>query len=204
MIVIADGAGLGHPSRRERPRSMRTGLLIVDVLSDFDHKDGRRLAEALTQAAPALELALDRARSAGLPVIYANDVAGRWHEGRAELVERARRGPLGEVAERIAPLESEPLLVKGRYSAFDHTPLELVLRERGVERVRLAGTAVEMCVAQTAIDAREAGFQVTVDAAACAAADERNARIALEYLQKVVGVVVEAGATAPQPGAVET
>ena len=66
MIVIADGAGLGHPSRRERPRSMRTGLLIVDVLSDFDHKDGRRLAEALTQAAPALESALDRARSAGL------------------------------------------------------------------------------------------------------------------------------------------
>jgi nicotinamidase-related amidase len=183
---------------------MRTGLLIVDVLSDFDHKDGARLAGRLKQAAPAVEAALDRARTSGLPVVYANDVAGRWHEGRAELLERARGGPLGEVAERIAPLETEPLLVKGRYSAFDHTPLELVLRECGVGRVRLAGTALEMCVAQTAIDAREAGFQVTIEAAACAAADERNARIALEYLQQVVGVVVEEDAPAPQPGAVET
>jgi nicotinamidase-related amidase len=179
---------------------MRTALLIVDVLSDFDHEDGGRLARALERAAPTLEWSLQRARAGGLPVIYANDVAGRWHEGRAELLERARRGPLGEVAERIAPLASEPLLVKGRYSAFDHTPLELVLREHGVGRIRLAGTAVEMCVAQTAIDAREAGFQVTIEAAACAAADERNARIALEYLQQVVGVVVEDGARRPGRG----
>ena len=54
----------------------------------------------------------------------------------------------------------------------------------------LAGAATEMCVAQTAIAAREAGLQVTVLHDACAAVDPRNEQIALEYLEHVTGSVV--------------
>ena len=48
-----------------------------------------------------------------------------------------------------------------------------------------------MCVVQTAIDARDLDFKVTVLADACACVDERLERIALEYLQEVVGVRIE-------------
>jgi nicotinamidase-related amidase len=45
-------------------------------------------------------------------------------------------------------------------------------------------------VAQTAIDARELGFKVSVLAQACATVDERLERVALEYLEAVAGVFV--------------
>ena len=48
-----------------------------------------------------------------------------------------------------------------------------------------------MCVAQTAIAARERGLKVSVLVDACADIDEDNARIALAYLERVVGVQTE-------------
>ena len=52
--------------------------------------------------------------------------------------------------------------MKPRYSAFDLTPLELVLEQYGIEQVLRSGTAAEMCVTQTAIDATERELEVTV------------------------------------------
>ena len=57
----------------------------------------------------------------------------------------------------------------------------------------LAGAATEGCVAQTAIDARELGFKVTVLADACATVDERIEQVALDYLENVVGARIERG-----------
>jgi nicotinamidase-related amidase len=66
-----------------------------------------------------------------------------------------------------------------------------VLRELAIERILLAGTATEMCVAQTAIAARELGFKVSILAPACACVDELDERVALAYLERVVGARIE-------------
>lgn len=52
------------------------------------------------------------------------------------------------------------------YSAFDGTDLADWLRERGVSEVVVAGLATDYCVRATALEALEAGFDVTVDASA--------------------------------------
>lgn len=54
--------------------------------------------------------------------------------------------------------------VSGRegYSGFEDTELERLLRERGVDTVDIAGLALDYCVKATALDARRAGFSVTV------------------------------------------
>jgi nicotinamidase/pyrazinamidase len=63
------------------------------------------------------------------------------------------------------------------YSAFRendrHTPTGLAgyLRERGFERVTLCGLALDYCVFFSAIDARQAGFQVAVALDACRGID---------------------------------
>jgi nicotinamidase/pyrazinamidase len=93
----------------------------------------------------------------------------------------------GELVADVTPQEEDRFLVKPRYSAFDHTPLDIILRELEIERILLAGAATEGCVVQTAIDAREKGFKVTVLTDACATNDPRLERIALEYLEEVVG-----------------
>ena len=48
------------------------------------------------------------------------------------------------------------------YSGFQDTELAGVLRERGVERLYVAGLATDYCVKNTVLDARRLGFDVTV------------------------------------------
>ncbi|MEZ5100706.1 MAG: isochorismatase family cysteine hydrolase [Thermoleophilia bacterium] len=173
---------------------MRDALLVVDVVNDFRHEDGERLAASFVASAPALRASLDRARAAGVPVVYANDNRGAWDGDREAFVAASiRDGRAGEALAAVAPRPGEAFLFKLRYSAFDFTPLEPLLHELGVERLLLAGTATERCVAQTAIAARERGFKVSVLARACAHVDERDAALALDYLERIVGCRVERG-----------
>ena len=48
------------------------------------------------------------------------------------------------------------------YSGFQDTRLGDILRERGVERLFVAGLATDYCVKNTVLDARKLGFDVTV------------------------------------------
>jgi nicotinamidase/pyrazinamidase len=51
------------------------------------------------------------------------------------------------------------------YSGFEETDLEAQLREHGIDSVTVVGLATDYCVRATALDARRAGFDVTVDRA---------------------------------------
>jgi len=172
--------------------SVKDALLVVDVIQEFRHEGAEGLLAAFRERHGALLAAIEDARRRGLPVVYANDNFGTWDGDASSLVRRAvEQGRAGQLVKAIAPRDGDRFVVKPRYSAFDHTPLELLLRELGVERVLLAGTATEMCVIQTAIDAREEGFKVTILADACASADEQMERLALEYAERIVGAFVE-------------
>jgi nicotinamidase-related amidase len=118
---------------------MNDGLLVVDVFNDFDHKDGDALLASFHERVPAMVEAIMAARAAEI---------------------RARPG--GEVIPPLTPARSDRFVLKSRYSALDHTALVLLLQELQIERIVLIGSAVEGCVVQTGIDAREAGFKVTI------------------------------------------
>jgi nicotinamidase/pyrazinamidase len=63
------------------------------------------------------------------------------------------------------------------YSAFREndrktpTGLAAYLRERGLQRLTMVGIATDYCVLYSALDGREAGFEVTLDTAACRGID---------------------------------
>jgi len=57
------------------------------------------------------------------------------------------------------------------YSGFDGTPLAELLRERGVDRITLAGLATDYCVKQTALEGLQEGFTVIVDTTAVRGVD---------------------------------
>ena len=88
-----------------------------------------------------------------------------------------------EFSPALAIPQAELILRKGyrreidSYSAFveadrrTRTGLAGYLRERGIERVFLAGLATDFCVAYSAVDARNAGFAVVVIEDACRAID---------------------------------
>jgi nicotinamidase-related amidase len=166
-------------------------LLLIDVINRFEHDDGERLLASLRERLPAMREAITRARRAGVPVVYVNDTSGRWNSDAPGLVRAALEEGRGaaEVAQ-VAPEDGDRFILKPRYSAFDHTPLVLLLRELGVERIVVAGAATEMCVVQSAIDARELGFKVTVLADACATVDPEMEQLSLTYVERVGGAFV--------------
>jgi len=71
------------------------------------------------------------------------------------------------------------------YSGFQATSVDLTawLRERGVERVFVAGLATDYCVMATALDARRAGFEVFLLEDAVRGVAPDTSRDALEELR---------------------
>jgi nicotinamidase-related amidase len=109
------------------------------------------------------------------------------------------------VIEPLSPVPSDRFVLKPRYSAFDHTALILLLQELQIERILLIGSAMEGCVVQTGIDAREAGFKVTIVADACATNDSGLAEVALRYAEEVGGMrVSDASSLAAEMGREES
>jgi nicotinamidase-related amidase len=166
-------------------------LVVVDLLNDFEHEDGDRLLDSLRARQAGVVDAIESARARGLPVVYVNDHLGEWSADRHTLVERARNGKGGDLLAGALPDSSEALLVKPRYSAFDHTALELLLRELNVERILLVGGATEACIVQSGIDARELGFKVTILTSACLTIDEEREQVALRYAREVGGIYLD-------------
>jgi nicotinamidase-related amidase len=173
--------------------AVNEALVVVDVLNDFRHEDGERLLASFRARRRGLEHALASARDSSTPVVFVNDQFGRWDSDGPGLVRRALAGKGADVIGAIAPRADERLLLKARYSAFDHTGLDLLLRELGAERLLLAGGSTEACVLQTGIDARECGYQVTILANACATIEPELEAIALRYAEEVAGIVVTRG-----------
>jgi nicotinamidase-related amidase len=171
---------------------MKDALLVVDVFNDFEHEDGDALFASFVERVPAMVDAIAAARAAGTQVVYVNDQHGRWHADAPALVRAALGDPRrAEVLGALEPQPDDPFVLKPRYSAFNHTALELLLRELDVERILLVGAATEGCIVQSGIDARELGFKVTILAGACATNDAELEELALQYAEKVGGMRVD-------------
>jgi nicotinamidase-related amidase len=164
---------------------------VVDVFNDFDHEDGDRLLDSFRERVPNMRRALDAAREAGVAVVYVNDEQGSWRSDAAHVIQAALRGRGGELVEALVPDPDDPILLKHRYSAFDHTALDMLLGSLHVERIVLVGGATEGCVVQTAIDARELGLQASIVVNGCVTTDPELERIALRYASLVGGVRLE-------------
>ncbi len=170
---------------------MRDALIVIDVVNTFDHEDGDALLASFRTRLPAMTQAIEEARARNAPIVYVNDAAGRWDgDAPGHLRDAVERGRGGDVVSRLAPCAQDCFVFKPRYSTFDSTPLAIILRERSIDRILLAGAATEGCVVQSGIDGREHGFKVTILAAACATANEELEGIALEYAERVAGIRV--------------
>ncbi len=80
---------------------------------------------------------------------------------------------------------------KKRLSAFYPTDLDFLLRNMGARRVVLTGCMADCCVLNTAFDASNLGYRVTVLADLVRGTDERLEAAALAMISLHVGVVAD-------------
>ena len=76
--------------------------------------------------------------------------------------------PIGQIAELVAPLPGETVIVKKYPSAFEQTELDAELKRLGVKNVVYAGFMTHMCVNSTTRASFNHGYANTVVAGATA------------------------------------
>ena len=103
-----------------------------------------------------------------------------------------------EIVETLAPLPSEKVIAKRRYSAFFATDLEMTLRAMKVQQVVVTGLFTNVCVEGTARDAFMRDFLVFLPADACAALNEQMHLAALRTLAYWYAKVVQVSALITQ------
>ena len=171
---------------------MSEALLVIDYQNDFARPDG-------ALSVPGGEDVADRinelARSGRFDLVVATrDWHPRDHGSFKRLggiwPDHCVQGTPG--AELHPALDSESVdvvLDKGQdpgkpgYSAFERPDLAEILRERGIDSVTLVGLATDVCVKNTALDARRAGLETAVETGAIRGVDEADVRAALDEMR---------------------
>jgi nicotinamidase-related amidase len=167
-------------------RGRRTALLLIDWINDFAFDGHEALLEAAKPAARrAAELA-ERARAAGVPVLYVNDNFGCWRSSFPDVVEACRQGPGRGIVELLHPHDDDFFVLKPKHSGFLHTPLELLLDHLGCGTLVLTGLAGNICVLFTAHDAHMRDFQIVVARDGVASNRACDNEFALEQLATVI------------------
>ncbi len=163
---------------------MKSALIVIDMLNEYDHEDADVLVDAVRDVLPAMQRLVARAQRERTPVVYVNDNYGDWAAGRPELTDRAIAGRGGDVVEPIAPDDGTWFIAKARHSIFYETQLEYLLREHEVERVVLVGQVTEQCILYSALDAYVRRLQVAVPRDAVASIDADLADAALRMMER--------------------
>jgi nicotinamidase-related amidase len=144
----------------DQPAPLADSILIM---IDCQNTYTRGIME-LEGVQPALDSAaelLDRARSAGIPVVHIMHDAG---EGSPYDV----RAEIGQIVDRVAPRDGEPIVVKAFPNAFTGTDLDARLTAAPGRDLILAGFMTHMCVNSTARGAFSLGYRPAVVAGATA------------------------------------
>lgn len=164
-------------------------LLIVDVISDFKFEDAGRVLRQFRPVARNIAQLKQRARAAGMPVIYANDNFGRWRSDASGLVEYCSRAdsPGAQLVRLLAPDAEDYFVIKPRHSAFFASALEALLACMGARRLVITGLSSHQCVLFTANDAYVREYALKIPRDCIAAPSAMQTRFALRYFEMVLG-----------------
>ena len=171
---------------------MTRALVVVDMIEDFVHEGGALYCgPSMTQIVPVIQRELDRARYAGEPVVYLTDEHLPDDAEFAQFPPHALKGSSGaKIVPELAPRKNDVVIPKRRFSGFFGTDLDITLRERDVDTLRLVGDCTNICVLYTAADARNLGYAVEVVREGVTSFDLEAHADALRELEKTLGATI--------------
>lgn len=134
-------------------------LILIDCQNTYTR--GVMELDGVQAALDETATLLDRARTAGIPIIHI-----QHSDGPGSLYDID--GESGAIVAQVAPREGEAVVVKNYPNSFVQTDLEQRLKALNASNLVLTGFMTHMCVNSTARGAFNLGFAPTVVAAATA------------------------------------
>ncbi len=183
---------LPQPRGPWRPATERVALLVHDMQRYFLNPfiaDAAPLAPAIAN----IGLLIACARSLAIPVFYTAQ------QGNQPRVERGLQadlwGPgMGATAEHepiietLAPQMGDHVLVKHRYSAFQRTNLETLLRDAGRDQLLVTGVYAHIGCLATTVEAFQLDIEPFLVADAVADFSRADHDLALQWIADCCGV----------------
>jgi nicotinamidase-related amidase len=195
-------------------------LVIIDMQRDFLEPGGFGAAlgndvSFLRAAVAPCAAVLAAARRLGLLVIHTREGhRPDLSDAPPHKVERgdpSKRigapGPMGRILVRgepghdiipeLYPLPDEPVIDKPGKGAFYQTDLELMLHNRGIDTLFVAGVTTEVCVNTTVREANDRGFRCIVLSNCCASYFPEFHDAGLAMIKAQGGIFGSVAASAP-------
>lgn len=158
----------------------KSALIVIDVQNVYANEDSPLRVPSLGESLPRINQLIAAFVKTGKPVIYV------WHKHRADGRDAGRMFDFGAAPEPVGFVEGtqeaekiDGLVVvpeglhitKRRYSAFEGTELEGLLRSLGVDTVAITGYMTNFCCETTARAAHDRDYFVDFIADATGAPD---------------------------------
>jgi nicotinamidase-related amidase len=178
-----------------------TGLLVIDLQKGFVNKGAFCEVPAARDMLPRIQKLIEVCRKQSIPVIYtrmshrfigSTVYRDLWpnhfkEDGRPILEPGSEEF---ELIDELNVKEEDIVLDKDRYSAFFGTPLDLILKDKGVKTIIITGLASNVCCESTAREAFFLNYRVLfVDDCNVTLNDEMH-RWAVENIRLVFGYVL--------------
>ncbi|MEG0074704.1 MAG: isochorismatase family cysteine hydrolase [Eubacterium sp.] len=180
-------------------------FVLVDYTKDFVESDGKLTAGKSAQMIDgAIATAIEKRLTAGDCVFVINDL---HLESDTEHPEtklfpahnvkgtpgRDVYGKTGQMLKKYENRLDKQIFVmdKFRYSAFVGTALDILLRQKNIKEIELAGVCTDICILHTAISAYNLGYAVTIDASQVASFNADGHAWALMHFKTALGFTVK-------------
>jgi len=180
---------------QEQIQQQRYAILVIDMQNDF--VKGNLKCERATRIIPNIRILVDTARRKQIPIFYCIDEhlpidtyeMNLWGPHAMKNTQGAK------VIDELKPSDTDYIIPKRTYSAFDGTGLDRALRGvydgKGVDTLVITGLHTNICDRHTSYDAFVRGFNIIVAEDGVEAFTEEEHTSGLDYMKRIYGAKVK-------------
>ncbi len=174
-----------------------TAVVVVDMQNGFCHPDGSLYAPASEEAIDPCVRLVERAREAGVQVVYTRDVHppeqfedAHYYDEFERWGEHVLEGSWeAELVEGLDVRPEDHVVEKHTYDAFQETELDGWLAARNIDDLVFCGTLANVCVLHTAGSAGLRDYRPVLVEDALGYIEEDHREYALDHADFLFGEV---------------